>query len=159
MPGGFCEINEDLEETARRELEEETGLKGVPMELINTWGEVWRDPRSRVITASYLALVDDSIEEPVAGDDAAEAVWFNVDIGIKGRAEIEVDGKKKIRSLYNLNMYGLADQVCSAVVSVDENAEGLLKERQFKVIDSSNLAFDHARFIVDGLLHLQRALQ
>lgn len=158
LPGGFCELGEDLEDTAKRELKEETGLTDVPMELINTWGEVWRDPRYRVITAAYIALVDDSVKKPVAGDDAEEAEWFHIAIDIKGRSVIEKDGKKIKRVMYTLTLYGPHNEECSAVVSVDENARGILSERRINVVKSSNIAFDHARFIVDGLLHIQRGL-
>lgn len=160
LPGGFCEIGEDLEATAKRELEEETGLTDVPMELINTWGEVWRDPRYRVITASYIALVDDAFKKPrpVAGDDAAEAEWFNIMIDIRGKSVIEKRGKKINRIMYTLILTGPNGEECSAIVSVDENIKGILKERRISVIKSNNIAFDHARFIVDGLLHIQRGL-
>lgn len=159
LPGGFCEMREDLEETARRELMEETGLTNVPIELINTWGEVWRDPRSRIITAAYLALVDDSIAKPVAGDDAAEAEWFDITIETKGEAELEIDNRKIKRSLYSLELTGPSGQKCSATVSVDMNASGILREKHLKVIESSNIAFDHARFIVDGLLYVEERLE
>ena len=158
LPGGFCEMREELEETARRELMEETGLTNVPIELINTWGEVWRDPRSRIITAAYLALVDDSIAKPVAGDDAAKAEWFDISIETKGEAELDLKGKRIKRSLYSLCLTGPSDEICTATVSVDVNAEGILKEKHLKVIESNNIAFDHARFIVDGLLYIQERI-
>ena len=158
LPGGFCEINEDLEAAAKRELKEETGLIDVPMELINTWGEVWRDPRCRIITAAYIALVNDAVSKPVAGDDAEEAEWYDIVIDIKGKSVIEKNGKKINRVMYTLILNGPNHEECSAVVSVDENARGILKERRISVIKSRNIAFDHARFIVDGLLHIHRGL-
>ena len=57
LPGGFCEIGEDLDTAARRELWEETGLKDIYFEQLYTWGEVKRDPRMRIISVSYMALV------------------------------------------------------------------------------------------------------
>ena len=70
-PGGFVEMKENLQEGAARELEEETGVKGLPLQQLLTWGDYDRDPRWRVITTSFLALVEGDI--PVkAGDDAAD---------------------------------------------------------------------------------------
>lgn len=57
LPGGFANMRENLDETARRELEEETGVKGLVMEQIATYGDYDRDPRTRVITTAYMAVV------------------------------------------------------------------------------------------------------
>ena len=76
FPGGFVEMDEDLEAGARRELEEETGLKGVYLEQLYTFGDPKRDPRERVITVVYYALVPTDHVELLAADDADEADWF-----------------------------------------------------------------------------------
>ncbi len=79
LPGGFVEEDEDLEPAARRELEEETGLRGVALEQLRAFGRPGRDPRGRVIAVAYVGLVE-SVPPAVAGaDDAAEARWFPVD--------------------------------------------------------------------------------
>ncbi|OGJ21044.1 NUDIX hydrolase [Candidatus Pacearchaeota archaeon RBG_13_36_9] len=80
IPGGFVRIKESLEEAAKRELEEETGVKEVYLEQLYTFGEPSRDPRGRVITVSYFALINDekSEQELKATADASEAKWFSV---------------------------------------------------------------------------------
>ena len=78
LPGGFINIKENLDDTARRELEEETGVKGLLMEQIATYGDYDRDPRARVITTAYMSLVDEKDVKIQAGDDAADAVWCEV---------------------------------------------------------------------------------
>jgi len=78
IPGGFVNVDESLETAAARELEEETGLKGICMEQLYSWGNVKRDPRTRVISVSYMAAVPKDQLTPEAGDDAAEARWFQV---------------------------------------------------------------------------------
>ena len=77
FPGGFMNIDETVEECAKRELEEETGLKNVSVEQFYTFSDVNRDPRERVITVAHYALV--KLSEVKGGDDATSARWFSMD--------------------------------------------------------------------------------
>lgn len=79
FPGGFVDMDESLKAAALRELEEETGVKDVFVEQLFTFGTPDRDPRGRVISVAYLALVN-LIEHPVeAASDAKQAKWFRLD--------------------------------------------------------------------------------
>lgn len=81
LPGGFVEIDEDLEDAARRELFEETHVQDIYLEQLYTFGEPDRDPRGRVITVAYFALLstDQSQSLQIQGaSDADEAAWWNV---------------------------------------------------------------------------------
>jgi 8-oxo-dGTP diphosphatase len=77
LPGGFVRMNESLEEAARRELLEETGVKDIYLEQLYTFGDVNRDPRTRVITVSYFALIRSQDQVLRATTDAAEADWHS----------------------------------------------------------------------------------
>jgi 8-oxo-dGTP diphosphatase len=78
LPGGFAEMDEDIETTAIRELKEETGLKNVAMHQIGAFGKVGRDSRHRTVTVAYLSMLRD--ETVVEGrDDASEARWLPMD--------------------------------------------------------------------------------
>ena len=74
FPGGFMNIDETIEECAKRELEEETGLKASSLEQFYTFTDVNRDPRERVITVAHYALV--RLSDVKGGDDAMSAKWF-----------------------------------------------------------------------------------
>ncbi len=76
LPGGFVDMDEDLETSALRELEEETGVRDLFVEQLYTYGAPDRDPRGRVISVAYFALVNLSDHPAVAASDATEADWF-----------------------------------------------------------------------------------
>jgi 8-oxo-dGTP diphosphatase len=77
IPGGFMRIGEPLQEAARRELSEETGVRDVYMEQLYTFGDPKRDPRGRVITVAYFALVPAPLAVR-AGGDASHACWWSM---------------------------------------------------------------------------------
>lgn len=76
LPGGFVEMDETLEESAKRELEEETGLKNIELEQLYTYGNPGRDPRGRVISIAFWGVINQSECNVCAGSDAASAQWF-----------------------------------------------------------------------------------
>src|SRR6201991_515634 len=78
IPGGFVLEDEDLEEAAARELREGTGVSDVYLEQLYSFGEPDRDPRGRVVTVAYFALIS-ADRKLRAGSDAAEAAWFPID--------------------------------------------------------------------------------
>lgn len=77
FPGGFVEMDEELEEAAARELAEEAGLTGVKLEQLRTFGKCGRDPRGRNITIVFIGIAKNT--KIKGGDDAADAQWFSID--------------------------------------------------------------------------------
>ena len=78
LPGGFLQIKETLDECAARELEEETGVSSVYLEQLYTFGEVKRDPRERVISVAYFALIPSDKVEIRPSTDADAVGWFDM---------------------------------------------------------------------------------
>src|SRR5215212_5300194 len=78
LPGGFVRVDETLDDAARRELEEEAGLKNVFLEQLYTFGALHRDPRERVVSVAYYSLVKLAAHETKAATDAADARWFPI---------------------------------------------------------------------------------
>ena len=78
LPGGFVEIDEELIEGAKRELEEETGLTNIDLIQFKTYGKPGRDPRGRTVSVVYYGFITDKNLIIRAGDDAAEADWCSM---------------------------------------------------------------------------------
>ena len=112
LPGGFVRMDEELEEAARREIEEETGVRDVFLEQLYTFGAPDRDPRTRVITIVYFALVPGEHLTLRADTDASDASWFAVDklpdLAFDHTAIVEV-GLERLKSKieYSNVAYGL----------------------------------------------------
>ncbi|MCH2021221.1 MAG: NUDIX hydrolase [Saprospiraceae bacterium] len=79
LPGGFIKENETLENAARRELEEETGVKDIFIEQLYTFGEIGRDPRGQTISVAYYSLINLEKHPPIAATDASDAKWFKIE--------------------------------------------------------------------------------
>jgi len=80
LPGGFLELDEELEDGAARELAEETGVAGVKLQQIRAFGKCGRDPRGRMISIVFMGVASDGRRPATkAGDDAAKAKWFDIE--------------------------------------------------------------------------------
>ena len=103
IPGGFVDIEENLEDAARRELKEETGVETPFIEQLYTFGSVNRDPRMRVISVAYMSLIPNYLlSNAVAGDDASEAEWFNIKV-INRELETYVLENDNTHEIININ--------------------------------------------------------
>ena len=78
IPGGFIGMDEDLDDAVARELAEETGLTGVNLEQLHTFGKPGRDPRGRQITIAYMGIISKPTPSLKSGDDAEDAKWFDI---------------------------------------------------------------------------------
>ena len=79
FPGGFVEVNEDLEDAAIRELYEETGVKNVQVKQLGAFGDPKRDPRGRIVTVAYISFLNKEKINLKAGSDAKDAKLFSAD--------------------------------------------------------------------------------
>ncbi|MFD4674937.1 NUDIX domain-containing protein [Lentzea sp. NPDC058450] len=120
LPGGFVLVTESLDVAAARELVEETGVAGLHLEQLGTYGEPARDPRMRVVSVAYLALAPD-LPVPVAGTDAAAASWepvSSVSSLAFDHARILGDGVERARA--KLEYTGLGAEFCGPEFTVAE---------------------------------------
>lgn len=143
LPGGFIGIDESGYRAAGRELEEETGLKGIYLEQIYTFTQPKRDPRMRVIDIAYLALIP--VVPARAGDDAKDARWFSVSFGS--------DSLRIWNDEIGVSMeYSLSRKVFhNGVVKYTNYVPACRTEER--------LAFDHVEVLLEGLISLRRKVE
>ena len=142
LPGGFVNIDEDIEDAAKRELLEETGIKINEVRQYYTFGHPKRDPRSRVITTSYISLVDKDNVSAKAGDDAREVEWVKI-------SEFKQSSKWDKDTLVvekSIKLTGRRE--LNPAIKIEERLEegGVISETS--ITNEGELAFDHALSII-----------
>ena len=151
LPGGFVELRENLEDSAKRELEEETGVTGVTPVQVRTWGDYDRDPRWRVITTLFCTVLTKPVD--VEGrDDAADARWFDVSLEESVAEDGNLLGKLKLED----EKSGL---ILSAEASCSERGDGILSEDHWQLLDSERIAADHALLIIDAIRFIRERVK
>ncbi len=141
LPGGFVGINENLEDAPIRVLKNETNLQNIYLEQLYTYGDVHRDPRMRIISTSYMALIDkNKLNEKISKD----ASWFNLDIEEKNNiVTIYLDNGKEHFSF-----------------KIKKILKELTTDRyKYEIIENEHLAFDHALVILAGIERLKNKIE
>lgn len=161
VPGGFVNINESIDDAAYRELKAETNIENIYMEQLYTWGDVNRDPRMRVISNSYMALVNKQGLKEKAGDDSSDLSWFSINKDLLEEYKTQngeivkiyilslISSEKSIKILYNIT------EINSFI---DFNKKVTYK---FDLKESSNskLAFDHVEILIYALERMSNKVQ
>ncbi|WP_010251105.1 NUDIX hydrolase [Acetivibrio cellulolyticus] len=157
LPGGFVSVNESIDEAAMRELKTETNIDNIYMEQLYTWGDVKRDPRTRVISCSYMALIDSTTLDVKAGDDADDAAWFNVSYDVIEEKKNVQEKGFILEKLVKITLFNSSDTI-EAIVKVVETCEGSTTRVKREVTKSEGLAFDHAKMIEYAIERLRNKI-
>lgn len=141
LPGGFIGIQETLEDAAKRILKHETNLQDIYMEQLYTFGAVDRDPRMRVVSVSYIALVDKNRLKDHLSDNAS---WFQMNI-LEDKEEIQVQFDNGIENFS---------------IKIKKVLKSPTSDRyEYVVTKNDKLAFDHAKVIVSGISRLKNKIE
>lgn len=169
LPGGFCRKNEEVYETARRELYEETHVKNAYLKLSGIFGDVGRDPRGWIISHTFLALMDGEKCDLRAGSDAWEARWFDVEFQKKEMQKSIKEDSAVMENEYCLRLissdiYATNLQhketgepvVLSAVIREHREFRNYHETIQYEIAGNNGFAFDHAKLVTCAILSLRQ---
>mgnify|MGYP004508584029 FL=1 len=141
LPGGFVGVDETLDEAAKRVLKTETNLKDIYIEQLYTFSGIKRDPRMRVISTSYMALVD---KNRLMDKLSANASWFNV---------FMLEDEKS----YNVTLDNGIEKIKFVVGK--KLRDKTTDRYDFNIIKNDKLAFDHPLVIVSGIERLKNKIE
>ena len=139
LPGGFLRAEETVEECALREIGEETGITPNALVPLGTYSRIDRDPRGRVISNAFLAVLSEDPGQQRSGFDASDAQWF----------EIEFSEEPEGIHLLKLSCGG------TVLTARLEQTGSRLGKPAFRVLENEGLAFDHAQIIADAMTALR----
>ena len=142
FPGGFVKIDEDLEDAPMRILKRETNIDNIYLEQLYTFGDVKRDPRMRIISTAYMALIDKNRLDTLLNSAAS---WFDITLLEEEENIVTIvldNGEKKIKLII----------------------EKVLRDKTtdrytYKVIENEDLAFDHAKVLIAGIERLRNKVE
>ena len=160
LPGGFCRPNEDIYDTARRELFEETNVKDAFIKAAGVFGEVGRDPRGWIISNAFLALMDSKNSLLRAGTDAGDAKWFSVDLEKQEIKRETNEDSLYIETDYVLQLLHQEDETAFVVrVREYKSFENYHESVSYEILEGGSLAFDHGKIILQTLLTLRKDVE
>ncbi len=158
LPGGFVQMDESLDKAALRELKEETNIDKIYMEQLYTWGEVGRDPRTRVISVSYMSLVDSSTLDIKASDDADDAKWFTVSCKLYQEQKTVTEKGYVLQRLFKLSLSNDENNLY-AMVKIIKTVEGKVTKVEREIVEAKGIAFDHAKIIEYAIERLRSKIE
>lgn len=137
LPGGFSNPDETVDSAAARELEEETGIKGLHLEQAGLFSTPGRDPRTWVMTCAFISVVNMGDVKAKAADDADDVCWF----------EVSFDGNRLELSS--------SKAVLTAEIQLERESSWAGETAKARVLSTEGFAFDHAEIIASAVLKLK----
>jgi ADP-ribose pyrophosphatase YjhB (NUDIX family) len=141
LPGGFVNINESIDDAAIRILGDETNIHNMYLEQLYTFGNVNRDPRMRIISTAYMALIDKNTIRVKLNSNVA---WFNITV---------IDNDDAITVLLDSKDNHISFKMRKIIVNKTTN------RYKYEVIENNYLAFDHATVICEGISRLKNKIE
>jgi len=158
LPGGFIRIDEGIETAAYRELQEETNVKNVYLEQLYTYGNIGRDPRGRIVSTSYMSLVNVDEIKIKASTDAEDARWFEVKYSLMKEERIITENGFVEDKYIDITLNN-AEIILNTTIKVSRTVAGKHVSYKRVIISNDDLSFDHALIIQYGIERLRSKLE
>lgn len=154
LAGGFCRKNEEVYETARRELYEETNIKDAYLNVCGIYGDAGRDPRGWIISNAFIALVDSTKCYLKADTDAWDAKWFDFDMKKEIIFQEYEEDTFTMRTRYDL-YFQHEEIILTSQIVENKKFKNYHETVEYEIIGNKGVAFDHAKIILDAFKNLQ----
>jgi ADP-ribose pyrophosphatase YjhB (NUDIX family) len=158
LPGGFIGIDESIEGSARRKLKAKTNIENIYIEQLYTWGDVLRDPRTRVLSCSYMSLIDSSQLAIKPGKSEDDARWFGVKFRESRRQRINTENGYTYERDVEIALENGDDRL-NAVIRITYTFEEGTKDIKREIMSSQGIAFDHGKIIEYGIERLRNKIE
>ncbi|MBQ7370917.1 MAG: NUDIX hydrolase [Blautia sp.] len=157
LPGGFAKPQEDLEESAKRELQEETSVEHAYLKPFGTFSKKDRDPRGWIISNGFLALVDAKDYRVHAETDAWDAKWFRIQVESEDMKKHVSGDQAEIVTIYRLVLSNACEDL-RLIARVEERRWFIQhhEKKEYQILESEGFAFDHAQIILQAFMELRR---
>lgn len=159
IPGGFVQMDENLEDGARRKLKEKTRIENVYIEQLGTFGDVKRDPRTRVVSVANLALIAKENIKYTQPETNKETQWFWIEKKVIGSNSLE----DSVENRYKLTLISEKENIKIEYEIMENIRKTILREREvtYKLLEGSSaeLAFDHYKIIDYALDRLRNKVE
>ena len=157
LPGSFVREEEKFEDSVNRVLEEKTNIKDIYLEQLYSWGDPLRDPRDRVISTSYMGLIDSNNIQIKAGKNVDDIKWFDLKVNVlKDENKAKKDGYYKAEEI-EIVLECEKTELKSRLKVVKELRNGNLII--YTEILKSDLAFDHAKMLIYAIERLKNKVE
>lgn len=146
LPGGFVRKGETIEESAFRELKDETGVTDITLSQLHTFSDPNRDPRGWIISCAYMALAEEESFNLKAGTDAVAADWFYIDFELINTETETTDTGRIIKKRYNLSLSG-TETILNSLLEIRVHYTSKKLKTEYIILKSDGIAFDHWKII------------
>lgn len=158
LPGGFVRPTETTEQAAVRELREETGVDNVYLEQLYTFSDIGRDPRTWVMSCSYMALIDSAKAPITAGDDADNAAWFHLELELLEEKTVICESMVTKKEKLGLKLIN-EDTILSAVLEKAMTRVNHEQRKEYRILENNGIALDHVKIITYAIERLRGKLE